>query len=148
MSSSKHAATIGHRLWLGAIATALLELVAKLAIEPGSFTNAVAASGTELAVRFTAYAMLLTLSLLMLSGRSWARWALLFIFGGLGTFSLVFEPIAWLLDGGSVTGFLATADLATWVMILSRIAHIACVWGAIVFMFRPAAREHFRHDRR
>jgi hypothetical protein len=146
MFNSNRTVATSFTLWMGAIATALIELVVKLAVEPGGFIYAVTASGKELAVRFTAYAVLLTLSLLMLTGRSWASWALLAIFGGLGTFSLVFEPIGWLLDGGSATGFLASANLAMWTMILSRIAHIACVWAAIFFMFRPAARAHFRRD--
>jgi hypothetical protein len=136
--------SVSNWLWLSAIATALVELVVKLAIEPGGFWNAVSASWTEIAVRFTAYAVLLSLSLLMLSGRSWARWALLIIFGCLGTFSLVFEPIGWFLGGGSITDFLASANLALFTMILSRVAHIACVWAAIFFMFRPVARGDFR----
>src|SRR3954466_8840670 len=111
-------ARISHRFWLGAIAAALVELLVKLAIEPGGFVNAATASGTELAVRFAAYALLRALSLAMLAGRAWARWALLIIFGGLGTFSLVFEPIGWLLDGNAVSAFLQSADLATWIMIL------------------------------
>jgi hypothetical protein len=144
MSLSSSATATSFKFWLGAIATALIELIVKLAIEPGSFLNTIGASGGELAVRFTAYAVLLALSLLMLSGRSWARWALLAIFGGLGTYSLAFEPIGWLMDGGSASAYLASADLSMWIMILSRVAHIICVWAAIVFMFLPGARDHFR----
>ena len=141
MSYSKGHAMISHRFWLGAIATALIELFVKFTVEAGGFLNAITSSWTELAIRFTAYALLLTLSFLMLAGRSSARWALLIIFGGLGTFSLVFEPVGWLLRGGSPIGFLASAEVSMWVMILSRIAHIACVWGAIFYMFRPAPRS-------
>jgi hypothetical protein len=144
MSRSSSATATSFKFWLGAIVTALTELVVKLAIEPGSVLSTVAASGGELAVRFTAYAVLLTLSLLMLSGRSWARWALLAIFGGLGTYSLVFEPIGWLIDGGSASAFLAAADLSMWIIIVSRLVHIICVWAAIVFMFLPGARGHLK----
>jgi hypothetical protein len=144
MSLTYSATATSFKFWLGAIATALTELIVKLAIEPGSFLNTIGASGGELAVRFTAYAVLLALSLFMLSGRSWPRWALLTIFGGLGTFSLIFEPIGWLWDGGSASAFLASADLSMWIMILSRAAHIICVWVAIVFMFLPGAQDHFQ----
>jgi hypothetical protein len=144
MSLSSSVIATSFKFWIGAIVTALIELVVKLDMEPGSFLNTIGASGGELAVRFTAYAVLLALSLLMLSGRSWARWALLAIFGGLGTFSLIFEPIGWLWDGGSASAFLASADLGMWIMILSRAAHIICVWAAIVFMFLPGAWDHFR----
>lgn len=133
-----------HLLWLAAIATAITELVTRLAVAPEGFVAAAAGSPTELAVRFAAYALLLGLSLAMLSGRGWARWALLIIFGGLGTFSLVFEPIGWLLEGGSVSAFLAGADGPTWIMTLSRVAHIACVWAGVVFMFLPSAGVYFR----
>ena len=96
MFSFKNTAAISHWLWLGAIATAIVERVVKLAIEPGGFRDAVAAGRTELAVRFTAYVVLPALSLMMLSGKSWARWALLIMVGGLGTVSLVFEPIVFM----------------------------------------------------
>jgi hypothetical protein len=130
-------------LWLGAIATALVELGVRLALDPQGFAGAIADSGTELTVRFAAYTLLLTLSLLMRSGRGWARWALLVVFGGLGTFSLIFEPVEWLMAGGSTATFLANADAATWAMTLSRVAHLLCVWGAILLMFAPTARAFF-----
>lgn len=139
MTAPLQNAAISHRFWLGAIATALIELVAKFALAPGGLFSAASASGAELALRGTAYAVLFTLSWLMRSGRAWARWALLIIFGLIGTLSLVVEPIVWIVEGGSVSTFLALADLGTWIMILSRVAHIACVWAATFFMFAPDA---------
>jgi hypothetical protein len=133
------------KFWIGAIITALIELSAKLSGEPGSFLTTVAASRGELGVRFTAYAVLLTLSLVMVSGRAWARWPLLVIFGGVGTFSLVFEPISWMWEGGSASAFLASANMGTWVTIASRVAHIICVWAAIVFMFLTRESRSFHN---
>lgn len=115
----------------------------RLAQDPQGFVSSITGSGTELGLRFAAYALLLTLSLLMRSGRGWARWALLVVFGGLGTFSLIFEPVGWLMAGGSAATFLAKADAATWAMILSRVAHLLCVWGAILLMFAPTAHAFF-----
>src|SRR4051812_863712 len=45
MMSRMNTARISHRFWLGAIAAALVELLVKLAIEPGGFVNAATASG-------------------------------------------------------------------------------------------------------
>ncbi len=137
------AVRLSHLLWLGAIATALVELGGRLAQDPQGFVSSITGSGTELGLRFAAYALLLTLSLLMRSGRGWARRALLVVFGGLGTFSLIFEPVGWLMAGGSAATFLAKADAATWAMILSRVAHLLCVWGAILLMFAPTAHAFF-----
>ena len=133
-----------HLFWLGAIATAVIEVVARLATAPEGFVAAATDGWTDLLIRVAAYALLLGLSLTMLSGRGWARWALLLIFGGLGTFSLVFEPIGWLMAGGSAGAFLAAADVTTWIITISRVAHIVCVWAGIVFMFLPAASTYFR----
>lgn len=133
-----------HYFWIGAILTAVAELLVRLVVAPGGFAAAIAEGLPELAVRIVAYAVLLTLSMLMLSGRSWARWALLVIFGGLGTFSLVFEPLQWIAEGGSGAGFLAAADLPTWLMIVTRILHVACVWIGIVLMFMPESNAFFR----
>lgn len=134
-----------HLFWLGAIATAIIELATRLATAPEGFVAATTSGWTELLVRFAAYALLLGLSLAMFSGRGWARWALLIIFGGLGTFSLVFEPISWLMEGGSAGAFFTGADGASWIIIISRLAHIACVWVGVAFMFLPANRNYFRH---
>lgn len=139
---------ISHSLWLGAIATALVELVTRLSVAPGGFVAAATQNPTELLVRFSAYALLLALSLLMRSGRNWARIALTIIFGGLGTVSLIAEPVAWLLDGGSVAVFLSEASPDVWIMTVSRIAHIACVLAATVLMYRPDPNAWFRTSER
>jgi len=133
--------------WIAAIVTAVIELVVRLGITPGGFGGAVAQGLPELGVRGLAYALLLTLSLFLLNGRNWARWALLIIFGVLGTFSLVFEPLQWLAEGGSVSNYWGSADAPTFIMAASRILHIACVWAGAVLMFLPPANAYFRTAR-
>ena len=134
-------------LWLGAVATAIVEVLVRFAIEPGGFTAAIADSGPEIPVRLTAYAILIALALLMRARRNFARHLLTLIFGGLGLFSLLVEPVQWATDGGDIAAFLGAADGAMWAMIVSRIAHIFCVVVAIVVGYTPAANAWFGFSR-
>jgi hypothetical protein len=135
---------IAFRLWVAAIVTAIVELVVRLLVDPRGFVDAVSNSGTELVVRGTAYVLLAVLATLMLRGSNIARHLLTLIFGCLGTFSLVFEPIGWIADGGDAGAFLADADAALWIMILSRVAHIVSVLGGVFLGYRPDANVFFR----
>ena len=60
-------------LWLGAVVTAIVEVLVRFAIEPGGFVAAVSNSGEEIGVRLAAYAILIALALLMRARRSFAR---------------------------------------------------------------------------
>ena len=103
--------------WMGAVAAAIVEVLVRFATEPGGFVAAISSSSAEIGVRLAAHAILITLASLMRRGRNCARHLLTIVFGGLGIFSLTFEPIAWLADGGQVSTFLAGADPAMWAMI-------------------------------
>ena len=103
----------------------------------------IAVSGTELVVRGCAYVLLLALACLMLRGSNVARHLLTAIYGALGTFSLVVEPIRWMIGGGNVIDFLADADTAEWLIITSRIAHIAAVLGGVWLAYRSDASDYF-----
>jgi len=130
-------------LWLGAVATAIVEVLVRFAIEPAGFTAAIADSGLEIPVRLTAYAILIALALLMRARRNFARHLLTLIFGGLGLFSLLVEPVQWVMAGGDGAALLCTGVGATWAMIVSRIAHILCVVAAIVLGYTPPANAWF-----
>ncbi|SFD45196.1 hypothetical protein [Devosia psychrophila] len=134
-------------LWVGAVVTAVAELSVRLVDAPEGFAAAVMTGVPELAVRGFAYILLLALGWFMLSGHNWARWTLLIIFGGLGTFSLVFEPLQWLAEGGAMDDFFATASTATWAMSVSRVLHVACVWSGVALMFGGEANAYFRIGR-
>lgn len=131
-------------LWMAAIATALVELAVRLAIDPRGLTEAVPGSGPELLIRFAAYALLLVLATLMRRGGNVARHLLTVVFGGLGTLSLVAEPVGWIAGGGDVGAFLAGADAALWTMIVARALHVAAVLGAVVLAYLPASNAYFR----
>ncbi len=71
------------------------------------------------------------------------------LLGGVGTLSLVIEPLSWLLAGGSPTAFLTTADGPALLVAGLRVVHLVAVLTALVLMFRPRANAFFggaRHD--
>lgn len=123
--------------WLGAIAAGVAETLVRLVLPDPP-------TGTELAVRFTIYAGLVLLVLALRSGRNAVRWALALLLGGLGLLSLVAEPLAWWLAGGSATAYLAAADLPALGIVLLRGLHIGAVLAASVAMFHPSANAFFR----
>ncbi|OZM79246.1 hypothetical protein [Pseudonocardia sp. MH-G8] len=124
-------------LWLTAIAAGALEaLVYLLGAEPPT--------PPQLAARFTIYAVLAALVLCLRTGRNAARWAVAVLLGGIGTVSLVSEPVTWLLAGGAPAEFLAAAEVPTLIGAGLRVAHVVAVLTALVLMFRPAANAWFR----
>jgi hypothetical protein len=69
------------------------------------------------------------------------------LLGGIGTLSLVVEPLSWLAVGGSPTAFLATVDGPTLLITGLRVAHTAAVLAALVLLFRPPATAFFTRNR-
>lgn len=130
-------------LWWLAIGVALVELAtpALLASDPAAASRS---RGVELAVRGSAFCLLFLLSLQMAWGWNWARVALTLLFGGLGSLSLIMEPIGWIAAGGDVTDYLADADVASWVVVAARTAHLLCVLVATGLMYVRESRRYFR----
>jgi hypothetical protein len=124
-------------LWLGAIGAGATEALVHLLL-PQPPTVA------DLAARFGVYAVLAVLVLALRTGRDVVRWTVAVLLGGLGTASLVVEPVEWLLAGGSPGLFLATADATALVAAALRVAHLVAVVSALVLMFRPTANAWFR----
>jgi hypothetical protein len=127
-------------VWITAIGAGVAETLVRL-------TLADPPTPDELAVRFSIYAALAVLVLALRSGRNAVRWTLTVLLGGVGTLSLIVEPLSWLLTGSPapilVTEFLVTADGPTLLIVGLRVAHIAAVIGALVLMFRPQANAFF-----
>ncbi|CAM5342675.1 hypothetical protein ACHMW4_07680 [Mesorhizobium sp. UC22_110] len=130
--------------WIVAIITALTELAARFLSDPRGPMQALSESGTELAVRTCAYVLLFSLATFMRRGSNVARHLLALIYGGLGTLSLVLEPIMWGADGGDALNFLSDAGLAMWSMIISRVLHLVAVWGGVILAYRSDASAYFR----
>ncbi len=135
---------IAYWFWIVAIVTALTELAARFLVDPRGPMQAISESGTELAVRICAYVLLFSLATFMRRGSNVARHLLTLIYGGLGTLSLVLEPIMWVADGGDALSFLSEAGIAMWSMIVSRVLHIAAVWGGVILAYRSDASAYFR----
>jgi hypothetical protein len=123
--------------WLTAIGAGVGETLVRLAMPDPP-------TGTELAVRSAIYAGLALLVLALRTGRNAVRLALTVLLGGIGLSSLLVEPARWLLAGGSVVGFLGSADALTWAVVLIRVLHVGAVMVALVAMYRPAANAYFR----
>jgi hypothetical protein len=124
-------------LWLSAIGAGVAEALVHLLLpEPPTLA--------QLAGRFGIYAVLAVLVLALRAGRDAVRWTVAVLLGGLGTVSLVIEPVSWLLAGGSPGLFLVTAEGPALVAAGLRIAHLVAVVSALVLMFRPAANSWFR----
>jgi hypothetical protein len=119
-------------LWLGAIGAGAAEALVHLLLpQPPTVP--------DLAARFGVYAVLAVLVLALRTGRNAARWTVAVLLGVLGTASLVVEPVAWLLAGGSPGLFLVTADAPALLAAALRVAHLVAVISALVLMFRPTA---------
>jgi hypothetical protein len=127
--------------WLTAIGAGVGATLVRLALpEPPT--------GDELAVRFGIYTALALFVLALRSGRNAVRIALTVLLGAVGLLSLLVDPAGWVAAGGSVMGFLAAADVATWAVVLIRGLHVAAVVVALVAVYRPAANAYFAPRRR
>ena len=126
--------------WLVAIAAGVVETLVRLALPDPP-------TGTELVLRCTLYAGLALLVLALRTGRRAVRWAVTLLLGVVGLLSLVVEPAAWVLAGGSVPAYLGSADAETWLIVLLRALHIGAVLAALVALYRPAANTFFRRRR-
>jgi hypothetical protein len=126
--------------WLTAVTAGVLEALVRIVL-PDSPTPG------QLAARFAIYAVVVVLVLALRTGRNAIRWVLAVLLGGIGTLSLVVEPLSWLLVGGSPAAFLATADGPTLLIVGLRVAHLIAVFAALVLMFRPRANLFFRRAR-
>jgi hypothetical protein len=126
--------------WLTAIAAGAAEALVRLALpEPPT--------AADLGVRFTVYAVLVGLVLGLRTGRNVVRWTVVLLLGVIGMLSLVIEPAAWLLAGGTPAAFRTAADAGTWLIVVLRTLHIGAVLLSLVAMFRPGANAFFRANR-
>ncbi len=129
--------TLSVALWLGAILAGVAETFVHLAMPDPPGADA-------LAVRFGIYLVLGVLVLALRTGSNAVRWAVAILLGGVGMLSLVVEPIGYLVAGGSVGGFLATAGVADLAAAGLRTLHVVEVLAALVLMFHPSSTAFFR----
>ena len=126
-----------------AVGAALFEtgLVALPAAVAGSWSASMSAQVT---LRLLVFAVLFLLARRMRAGGRGSRTALAVVFGVFGTASIVAVPAMWLLQGGSLTGWLSSLSITDVAFAGSRVVHVLAVWAACVCMcaagpyFRPA----------
>jgi len=130
-------------LWLVAIGAGVFEMVIAVAQMLSSGSEAGFGIMIQVGIRSLIFAALVYVIVKMQRGKRWARITLTVILGGIGTVSLLVDPIQWLLDGNSLdtafTGMTAFSSLFG----ISRFVHLASVIAAIIFMYRPAANQYF-----
>jgi hypothetical protein len=126
-------------LWLTAVAMGVLETVIRVIY---SLSGGPDSSG--LLVRVIVYAVAVYVIAQMRSGKEWARLTLAVLLGGIGTLSLVVDPISWLATGNAPGEIFAQADSLFYFVAPIRVVHLAAVIAALVFMFLPAANTYFR----
>jgi hypothetical protein len=132
-------------LWLTAVAAGVLETIIRviysLSESPGSSEGA---DVTGVIIRAIIYAVVVYIIFQMRLGKRWARLALAVLLGGIGTLSLVIDPISWLAGGHSLREVFTQADLLFLLIAPIRVVHLVAVLAALVFMFLPAANNYFR----
>jgi hypothetical protein len=141
-------------LWLTAVAAGVLETIIRIidALLVGSASG----SGGEtdvtgvisgVAIRVIVYTLVVYIITRMRLGKRWARITLAALLGGIGTLSLVIDPIWWLAGGNSLSEVFTQADLLFLLIAPIRTIHLAAVIAALVFMFLPSANTYFRTAR-
>ena len=126
-------------LWLTAVAAGVAETAIRVI---GSLAGGQESGG--LLVRAVVYAAAVYVATRMRIGKRWARLTLAVVLGGIGTLSLVIDPITWLAAGNPLGEVFARADLLFVLVAPIRAVHLAAVVAALVFMFLPAANAYFR----
>ena len=126
-------------LWLVAVGAGVAETVIRVI---GSLAGGPDSGG--LLVRALVYVAALYVIAQMRLGKRWARVTLAVLLGGIGTLSLVIDPITWLAAGNPLGEVFARADLLFVFVAPIRAVHLAAVVGALVLMYLPAANDYFR----
>jgi hypothetical protein len=141
-------------LWLTAVAAGVLETIIRIidALAMGWISG----SGGEtdvtgvisgVVIRVIIYTLVVYIITRMRLGKRWARITLAVLLGGIGTLSLVIDPITWLAGGHSLSDVFTQADLLFFLIVPIRIVHLAAVIAALVLMFLPSANTYFRTSR-
>jgi hypothetical protein len=133
-------------MWLTAVAAGVLETIIRMiySLSVGSWGEA---DVTGVIIRVIVYTVAVYIIAQMRLGKRWARIALAVLLGGIGTLSLMIDPISWLAAGNSLREVFTQADLLFFIIAPIRAVHLAAVIAALVLMFLPAANTYFRGSR-
>jgi hypothetical protein len=126
-------------LWLTAVGAGVVETAMRV-----FYSLAGGPESGGLLVRLIVYVAAVYVIFQMRRGKGWARITLAVLLGGIGTLSLVIDPISWLVAGNGFGDVFAQADLLFVLVAPIRAVHLAAVIAAFVLMFLPAANTYFR----
>jgi hypothetical protein len=131
-------------LWLTAVAAGVIETIVRVidSLSAGLGSGSGLLSGVV--IRVIVYTVAVYIIFQMRVGRNWARITLAVLLGGVGTLSLVIDPISWLAGGHSLREVFVEADLLFVFVAPIRAIHLAAVLAALAFMFLPAANTYFQ----
>jgi hypothetical protein len=134
-------------LWLTAVAAGVVEMIIRVidALLMGLASGSGGESSvTGVIVRLIVYTVAVYITAQMRLGKRWARLALMVLLGGIGTLSLIIDPISWLAGATSLREVFTQANLLCFIIAPIRAVHLVAVIAALVFMFLPAANNYFR----
>jgi hypothetical protein len=141
-------------LWLSAVAAGVLETIIRvidslaMGWAPGSGGETdVTGMISGVLIRVIVYTLVVYIITRMRLGKSWARITLAALLGGIGTLSLVIDPISWLAGGNSLSDVFTQTNLLFFLIAPIRAVHLAAVIAALVLMFLPSANTYFRGSR-
>lgn len=132
-------------LWAGAIVAGVAETVMAVA---GSAARGGLGGDVwgQVGVRSLVFAGAAVLVVALAQGRNWARVALTVLLTGFGLGSLLVPAAMALAGGASFAGAFDGGHFGPGFLAV-RLAHIACVIGASVLMYMPAANRAFARRR-
>lgn len=132
------------RLWLIAIAAGVFEMIIAviemLSGDSGEANGILIAAG----IRTIIFAALVYIIVKMYRGQNWARIALAILLGGIGTLSLIIDPVQWIIEGNPLNEAFANMTAYSILFGISRVIHLTSVIAAFILMFRPAANGYYR----
>jgi hypothetical protein len=141
-------------LWLTAVAAGVLETIIRIidalalgwASGSGGETD-VTGVISGVVIRVIVYTLAVYIITRMRLGKRWARLTLTVLLGGIGTLSLVIDPISWLAGGNSLSEVFTEANHLFFLITPIRTVHLVAVIAALVLMFLPSANTYFRGSR-
>ncbi|WP_243790384.1 hypothetical protein [Saccharopolyspora gloriosae] len=103
--------------------------------------------GAQLALRAVVYTAVFLLVLRLRRGEPGVRVAVAALVGGIGTLSMVGEPIVAMIQGaGFAEAWLDGSGAWAWTFAALRAVHLCAVAGALALLFSPGANEFFRRN--
>jgi hypothetical protein len=104
-------------LWLTAVAAGVLETIIRIVdalavgwISGSSGETDAAGVISGVVIRVIVYTLVVYIITRMRLGKRWARLSLAVLLGGIGTLSLVIDPISWLAGGNSLSEVFTAAN--------------------------------------